>query len=116
VSLLKLTPESERLRRLAKAHAAGELATPEYRQMRAQVIERLGTSAVAVKDASDVTERRARAEASTETLRTPHVAPPPPVAPTPTKRVRWRRYAVGVGTALLLWLVATHAFASAVLQ
>jgi hypothetical protein len=56
VSLLKLTPESERLRRLAKAHAAGELATDDYRRMRAEVINALGSGREP--DLGDVTERR----------------------------------------------------------
>jgi hypothetical protein len=42
MSLLKLTPESERLRRIAKAHAAGELSQGEYRRIRTGVIETFG--------------------------------------------------------------------------
>jgi hemolysin activation/secretion protein len=57
VTLLRLSPDSERLRRIAKAHAAGELSTPDYRRIRAEVIERFGSSdAVAM---GDNTERRA---------------------------------------------------------
>ena len=40
MTLLRLSPDSERLRRIAKAHAAGELSTPDYRRFRADVIER----------------------------------------------------------------------------
>ena len=39
MTLLRLSPDSERLRRIAKAHAAGELSTPDYRRIRAQVID-----------------------------------------------------------------------------
>ena len=46
MSLLKLTPESERLRRIAKAHAAGELSQGEYRRIRAGVIESFGSGNV----------------------------------------------------------------------
>jgi len=57
VSLLKLTPESERLRRLAKAHAAGELSRLEFRRMRSEVIE--GTATQSGTTSGDVTRRRA---------------------------------------------------------
>jgi hemolysin activation/secretion protein len=40
MTLLRLSPDSERLRRIAKAHAAGELSTPDYRRIRTEVIER----------------------------------------------------------------------------
>jgi hypothetical protein len=40
VTLLRLTPDGERLRRIAKAHAAGELSTSDYRRIRSDVIER----------------------------------------------------------------------------
>jgi hypothetical protein len=39
MTLLRLNPDSERLRRIAKAHAAGELSTPDYRRIRADVID-----------------------------------------------------------------------------
>ena len=40
MTLLPLTPDGERLRRIAKAHAAGELSTVDYRRIRGDVIER----------------------------------------------------------------------------
>jgi hemolysin activation/secretion protein len=43
MTLLRLSPDSERLRRIAKAHAAGELSTPDYRRIRTEVIERFGS-------------------------------------------------------------------------
>ncbi len=56
MTLLRLSPDSERLRRIAKAHAAGELSTPDYRRIRAEVIERFGDDAGA--DHGDDTEPR----------------------------------------------------------
>ena len=47
MTLLRLSPDSERLRRIAKAHAAGELSTPDYRRIRAEVIERFSSGEVA---------------------------------------------------------------------
>ncbi|MFV2090627.1 MAG: hypothetical protein ACC642_08225, partial [Pseudomonadales bacterium] len=38
MSLLKLAPETVRLRRIAKAHAVGEFSLAEYRQARREVI------------------------------------------------------------------------------
>ncbi len=40
MSLLTLSPESTRLRRVAKAHAAGEISQLEYREARRQVIRK----------------------------------------------------------------------------
>jgi len=102
MSLLKLTPESERLRRLAKAHAAGEIATPEYRQMRADVI--LSFTETAGQDTSDVTERRAAAP------RAPAAPEAEKPAPTPAPEPRaWWRYGLALGAILLLWVVASVA-------
>ncbi len=39
MSLMKLAPESVRLRRMAKAYAAGEISEAEYRQARREVID-----------------------------------------------------------------------------
>lgn len=39
MSFMQLSPETVRLRRLAKAHAAGELSTAEYRSSRREVID-----------------------------------------------------------------------------
>jgi hypothetical protein len=39
MSLLKLAPDSERLRRIARAYAAGEVDEAEYRLIRAEVID-----------------------------------------------------------------------------
>ena len=40
MSLLKLAADSERLRRVARAYAAGEVEEQEYRRIRSEVIER----------------------------------------------------------------------------
>lgn len=39
MTLLKLAPDSERLRRIARAYAAGEMDEEEYRRIRAEVID-----------------------------------------------------------------------------
>ena len=39
MSLLKLAPESDRLRRLTRAYAAGEITTRSYRQARSRVVD-----------------------------------------------------------------------------
>ncbi len=39
MSLMKLAPETVRLRRVAKAHALGEFSMAEYRQARREVID-----------------------------------------------------------------------------
>ena len=41
MSLMKLAPETVRLRRVAKAHAMGEFSMAEYRQARREVIDNL---------------------------------------------------------------------------
>ena len=56
MTLLRLSPDSERLRRIAKAHAAGELSTPDYRRIRAQVID--GFTDAAPEAPGDETEPR----------------------------------------------------------
>jgi hemolysin activation/secretion protein len=64
MSLLKLSPEATRLRRIAKACAAGEVSRSEYRQARREVIEKFTSSTeVGVEDtvprfALDITQRR----------------------------------------------------------
>jgi len=50
VSYMRLAPESVRLRRMAKAHAAGELTEQEYRDARRQVIDNFPVDAVADDD------------------------------------------------------------------
>ena len=66
MSLMKLAPESVRLRRLAKAYAAGEIAEAEYRQARRQVIDSFSAQAPADDDtrrrADDDTSRRGEEE------------------------------------------------------
>ena len=95
--LLKLTPESERLRRIAKAHAAGEISRSEFRSIRSEVID--GFVAASERDVGDATQPRWIASEST-TQRFPRVPQPAAVA-TSDRLV----YSV-VGVALLLILVA----------
>ena len=56
--LLRLTPDGERLRRIAKAHAAGELSTTEYRRIRTDVIESFSAADVPCDGAGDDTQQR----------------------------------------------------------
>ena len=46
MTLMKLPPESVRLRRIAKAHAAGEFSLIDYRQARREVISNFKASDV----------------------------------------------------------------------
>lgn len=57
MSLLKLDPESERLRRIAKAHAAGEIPQDEFRRIRSEIIEGFG-GVRSPGDLDDATQRR----------------------------------------------------------
>lgn len=50
MSYMRLAPESVRLRRMAKAYAAGELTQQEYRDARRQVIDNFPVGAVAEDD------------------------------------------------------------------
>ena len=95
--LLKLTPESERLRRIAKAHAAGEISRGEFRSIRAEVID--GFLAAPERDVGDDTQPRWIASEST-TQRFQAVAAPA-VGATSDRSV----YGI-VGVALVLILVA----------
>lgn len=100
MSLLKLSPDSERLRRFARAHAAGEMSTPEYRQARAQVIANFDTDAA--NDMGDDTQRRWRPKQA------PAADEPAPVAPSASAAAvvnppnRWRAV---VAFAILLAMV-----------
>ncbi len=103
MSLLKLSPESERLRRFARAHAAGEMSTPEYRTARARVIE--GFHADATVEPGDDTQRRWQPRLVTDDT---EAAAPQPVAPTSSSdpiAVEWAWYKI-VAYAILLAIIA----------
>jgi hemolysin activation/secretion protein len=93
MTLLRLSPDSERLRRIAKAHAAGELSTPDYRRIRAEVIERFGGDTVA--DHGDDTEPR--------WLERP-AAPAPAIKTDPSRAVP--EIAHAMSRSRLWWIVA----------
>jgi hypothetical protein len=97
MSLLRLSPEGERLRRIARAHAAGEMSTPDYRRIRGDVIE--GYAIGDVDLVGDDTQQRCF-EQPTAQLATPEHAP----APVPTARPArsTRKVWVVVSGALLL--------------
>ena len=72
MSLLNLTPDAKRLRRIAKACAAGEISRLEYRQARRQMIDRFNSQNSSANTtefddntvprfAADVTQRRSEA-------------------------------------------------------
>jgi hypothetical protein len=101
MSLLKLSPESDRLRRLARAHAAGELPTADYRRMRADVIEAFGTARGA--DLGDVTERRGGGSENT-VPRASGSSGTSVASPLPSRRARWHWVALAGFLGLLLAL------------
>ena len=84
MTLLRLSPDSERLRRIAKAHAAGEMSTPDYRRIRAEVIDRFVIGGTEAGD--DDTQPR-----WLERPRAPATRPEPIVDPDPprVRRVWW---------------------------
>lgn len=109
MTLMKLAPEAVRLRRVAKAHAAGEFSRVAYRDARRQVIEQFRPDAMA----GDDTRRRgspssdARAARRTvDAQRTRNVGMPP------SARRHWR-WIMGLGlvTALVLLLIAVRVHA-----
>ena len=97
MTLLRLSPDSERLRRIAKAHAAGELSTPDYRRIRAEVIERFRDGAV--EDHGDDTEprwlERPVVPASVPTIRTDS-SPALEVVVASRRRLWWIALAVSI--------------------
>ena len=64
MSLLQLSPEAVRLRRIAKACAAGEMSRVEYRQVRREMIDQFAGPGVPLSEPTlsrypaDMTERR----------------------------------------------------------
>ncbi|MEQ8991904.1 MAG: SHOCT domain-containing protein, partial [Pseudomonadales bacterium] len=57
MSFMKLPPEAVRLRRLARAHAAGELSEAEYRQSRRDLLDRFEAAPDEVRDHFDDSTR-----------------------------------------------------------
>lgn len=88
MSLLKLSPDSERLRRFARAHAAGEMSTPEYRQARAQVIANFDVDAA--NDMGDDTQRRWLPAQAPQSVQREPVAAPASAAIALKEPKRWR--------------------------
>jgi hypothetical protein len=117
MTLLRLSPDGERLRRIAKAHAAGELSTPDYRRIRSDVIESFAQDG-ADDVAGDVTQQRRFerpmplppiADHVEDTLRdarkgSPQRAPDaPPSARPPSPRLRW----LAISVVVLAIVIAT---------
>ena len=99
MSLLRLNPDSERLRRIAKAHAAGEISRAEFRSIRADVID--GFGAASSRDAGDATQPRWFASESTTQRFQPATAERVVVAQSD------RTVYAMIGFAVLLIVVAT---------
>jgi hemolysin activation/secretion protein len=98
--LLKLNPSAERLRRIAKAHAAGELGDADYRRIRGEVIDGFARGAAHI-DFGDDTEPRWSEQPSVPVARAK--APPPRVRPRP------RAWIIGaVLVAVVLMVVAAR--------
>ena len=93
MTLLRLSPDSERLRRIAKAHAAGELSTPDYRRIRAEVIERFSSGEA--EEFDDDTQPRWLDRPIPAAQ--PSLAPVPTDAPPPSRRRLWLWASGGVG-------------------
>jgi hypothetical protein len=95
MSLMKLAPETVRLRRAARALASGEFSLDEYRRARREVIENFAAG----QPTDDDTQRRTVRRSDLPKLTS---AAQPEPAPRPTGYRRW-----------LIWLVAAFALAGA---
>ncbi|MBV1904781.1 MAG: hypothetical protein KUG75_01790 [Pseudomonadales bacterium] len=87
MSLMKLSPESGRLRQVVKAYAAGEMSLEAYRDIRADVVDQFATAGSG--DAlEDATEQRRKVNNS-------HIQPLQ-INPRGTRRHRYLLWAVGI--------------------
>ncbi len=64
MSLLQLDPATQRLRRIARAYAAGELSQDEFRRIRAEVIANFCAEPLPEKPDPDATEATQRASST----------------------------------------------------
>lgn len=101
MSLMKLAPESVRLRRVARAHAVGEFTQTEYRRARREVIENFDVAGTADDDTRPRSQQRPTPSGS---------APSPgrqtdPVTPATTHRSR-RGWLAWLAAALALVLAS----------
>lgn len=112
MTLLRLSPDSERLRRIAKAHAAGELSTPDYRRIRAEVIERFGGDTAP--DHGDDTEPRwlERPAAPTPAIKTDPSRAVPEIARAMSRSRMW--WIVIVASAIAVVLGSATAWGSTI--
>ncbi len=101
MSLMKLAPETVRLRRVAKAHAMGEFSMAEYRQARREVIDNFEPYRVA----EDDTQPRLPSDLG------PSVAPATPAGQPAGRSRRWSLW-LGGGLILLCLLTANRLLAS----
>ena len=111
MTLLRLSPDSERLRRIAKAHAAGELSTPDYRRIRAEVIERFRDDAGA--EHGDDTEPRWHERPAAARIKTDPSVEVDIVRPVPRVRGWWLVLAAAAAV-LVIVIGSTAAWGSSI--
>ena len=117
MTLLRLSPDGERLRRVAKAHAAGELSTPDYRRIRSDVIESFAQDGMGDVSGDDTQQRWFErpiplppiADHVEDTLRDAWKGSPgsPPVSPAP-RPPRQHLLWFGLGAFLLAIAIAAN--------
>jgi len=119
MTLLRLSPDGERLRRIAKAHAAGELSTPDYRRIRSDVIESFAQDGLGDVSGDDTQQRWFErptplppiADHVEDTLRDARKASAvsPPVVldlPRPRRHRLWLGLAIGLVAIVIVTLIA----------
>ena len=101
MTLMKLAPEIVRLRRVAKAYAAGEFSRLEYRQARREVIENFQPDAIG----DDDTQPRFAPAGGIQA---------PPLASAQSDGIGWAWLVAGLALALLLVLLSASAPAATI--
>lgn len=116
MTLLRLSPDGERLRRIAKAHAAGELSTPDYRRIRSDVIESFAQDGLGDVSGDDTQQRWFErptplppiADHVEDTVRDARKASPvSPAGIVDLPRPRRHRLWLGLGIGVLAIVIAT---------
>ena len=108
-TLLRLSPDGERLRRIAKAHAAGELSTPDYRRIRSDVIESFAQDGAGDVSGDDTQQRWLERPAPLPPI-ADHIEADADGAPSPTVRSP-RRPLVWLGVGVVVAIVIAAAIA-----
>jgi len=111
MKLMRLSPVAQRLRRVAKAHAAGETSLEEYRQVRRQLLAEVVPLPVRKVDdthrrsqVADLTERQLTAKRRSPKVTNP--VPQTPPADLRIKKIRHRWMIVSLGlVVVILWAI-----------